>query len=166
MKKIIDKVSQGIYYLILFDYNINILPENIVKYQTFPNLVSNLESNIIFEGFFSEFDIEMIKFGKGIFGTNQFRWAVINFPFGIFSSKSTYNNSSSLKQIMATCKDKTHIILKSSIIKQKKDKFDNQKEWYLDKKPFRLLFQSKVKIEKPLLLFFEKEDQVHQYINS
>ena len=131
-----------------------------MKYQGYLNQVLKFESKkrILFEGNFSQFDVEMIKFGKSIFGKNESRWALINFPSGIFSSLSQISKSIHLDHLRTLCKDKTPQLLYSLMIKQIKADI-NPKEWYNDSKPFRIFFQSG-KNEKPLLLFFENEEQV------
>ena len=101
----------------------------------------------------------MIKFGKSIFGSNESRWALINYPTGIFSSLSEISKSTNFDSLKTLCKDKTHELLDSRMLKQKKIDF-KAKEWYVEKKPFRLFFQSKKNKDKPFQLFFETEWQV------
>ena len=70
-----------------------------------------------------------------------------------------FGKSTNFDSLKTLCKDKTHELLDSRMLKQKKIDF-KAKEWYVEKKPFRLFFQSKKNKDKPFQLFFETEWQV------
>ena len=137
------------------------------------NIYKQNES-ILFEDFIHEFekyilfDVELQKYGQTFFSSRK-RWALINYPNGIYSlTEPIFQNSSpspNFELIEKKAKNKTEWLKKSKIIFE--DKSRDSKHWKIADKNFRIMIglsNSNKQRLSPIYLYFDNPDQVIYYL--
>jgi hypothetical protein len=162
VENVIEKISQGNYFFVHYDLSKPFEFNDIMTYQNYQRKVFDTDYVYNYEGFFKEFEIELIKFGQSIFGSTEIRYALFHFPLGFYSSPTPVLKSTHLEDLRKTSKDKTLFIIKSKIKKESKTNF-SQKDWILDNKAFRLSVSPNESDAKPIFLYFDEETKVYEF---
>jgi hypothetical protein len=164
VQNVLEKISQGNYFFVHYDLSKPIEFNDIMTYQNYQRQVFENDYVYNYEGFFKEFEIELIKFGKSIFGSTETRYALFHFPLGFYSSPTPVLKSIHLEDLRKASKDKTLFLINSKINKEFKTNF-SQKDWILDNKAFRLSISPNENNDKPIYLYFDDETKVYEFNN-
>ena len=130
---------------------------------------------ILFNNFLKEFDkyiqfdVEMLKFGNIFSGTRK-RWALINFPNGIYTlGEPLFKNpqfTPNFEEAVKKGKDKTEWLKKSKI--NFEDRSRESKEWIVADKNHRIILapsnHSKSGEKLPLYFYFENLEKVKKFL--